>query len=338
MDPFSHFLLGYLIAFGIWGPSGLQFVTAGALAGGLPDLDVVFFPLSRRFPLLRHRGLSHSIVGVTVIAAVGAFLVPMLFAWYFGASFAAGSPLFYFLAMEAGGLSHVLLDSLDHWSVPIFAPFSKTEYHFDADRIFNLGAMIFTVVGYGAMLYERGRTPLWVWEATAWTLLGLASLYIAVRLTARWRAGLAARREGFSAVIPQVNPLVFLMFDERVDAAGRTLRYGRYHLRQGFLTPPRVLTIPNGSPGVGTVRDAADALHRTYAEACKQSWVLGETHHFGEVRETEGGFRVHWYSLEMVVWGRAAGVVAQVDRATGRTTMESHWRIPGVDPLRSPSA
>jgi len=331
MDPFSHFLLGYLVTFGIWGPSGLQYVTAGALAGGLPDLDVVFFPLSRWFPLLRHRGISHSIVGVSAIAAAGAFLVPGLFAWYFGAGFAVGSPLLYFLAMEAGGLSHVLLDSLDHWSVPIFAPFSKREYHFDADRIFNLGAMIFTVVAYSSMLYERGRTPIWVWEFTAWTLLALASLYLAIRLTARWRAGIAQRREGFSAVIPQVNPFVFLMFDDRAGGTGRTLRYARYHLRRGFLTPPKEVTIPEGALGVGAVPDAADALRRTYAEARKVSWVLGETHHFGDVRETDRGFRVHWYSLEMVFWGRAAGVVAELDRVTGQMTMTSRWRIPGID-------
>src|SRR5208337_5545527 len=69
MDPFSHLLLGYLLGFGLWGPSGLPYVVAAAVGGALPDADVALFPLSDRFPLLRHRGISHSIVGVTLIAA-----------------------------------------------------------------------------------------------------------------------------------------------------------------------------------------------------------------------------------------------------------------------------
>lgn len=329
MDPFSHFLLGYLITFGVWGPSGLQYVTAGALAGGLPDLDVVFFPVSRWVPALRHRGLSHSIVGVTGIAVVGTLLVPRLFASFFGSGFAAGSPLLYFLALEAGGLSHVLLDAMDHWSVPIFAPFSKREYHFDADRIFNLGAMIFTVGAYAALIAERGRAPIWLWEVTAWTLLAMAVAYMATRLTTRWYAGRVQRRDGYTDVVPQFNPLRFLMVEERSTPEGLRLRYAPYHLRRGRLSEPLLLTIPSGSPGSGSVPDAAAALHRTYAPSLEASWVLGETHHFGEVRETAAGFQVHWYSLEMGFWGRAAGVLAEVDRATGKVSTRTAWRSPG---------
>ncbi|HEY6238113.1 MAG TPA: metal-dependent hydrolase, partial [Thermoplasmata archaeon] len=105
MDPFTHFLLGYLITFGVWGPGQIQYVVAGALAGGLPDADVIFYPLSRRFPALRHRGLSHSIVGVTIIAVVGVFAVPPVLASVLGASYGVGSPLLFFVALEAGGLS-----------------------------------------------------------------------------------------------------------------------------------------------------------------------------------------------------------------------------------------
>ncbi len=326
MDPFSHFLLAYLITFGVWGPAGLQYVTAGALAGGLPDGDVLLYPLSKRFPLLRHRGISHSILGVTVIAAAGAVLVPPLFAVVFGATFAAGSPFVYFAAMELGGLSHIFLDSLDHWSVPIFAPFSPVEYHFDVDRIFNLGAMVFTVVAYGTMLYERGRAPLWLWQWTAWVLLALATVYFVVRITARWRAGVARRRLGFTDVIPQFDPFRFLLVDERSDAAGRSVRYASYHLLRGVEGPIHALQVSTGPEVGGPVTDAPEALRRSYAPALAASWVLGETHHFGEVRERPDAFDVHWYSLEMVVFGRAGGVLATVDKATGRVAAHPAWR------------
>jgi membrane-bound metal-dependent hydrolase YbcI (DUF457 family) len=332
MDPFSHILLAYLVTFGVFGTNGLPYVVAGAIAGGLPDGDVILFPLSRRFPLLRHRGISHSIVGVTIIAAVGGLLMPWLLVAAFGGFFAGGSVFLYFVAMEIGGLTHVLLDAMDHWSVPVFAPFSKQEYHFDADRIFNLGAMVFTVVAYVALIYERGNSPVWLWQWTSWVLLILASIYFAIRLSARWRAGVAEERYGFTDVIPQVNPFVFLLVDERTTPAGSSIRYARYHLIKGFLAPPLQLTIPPGEPGTGPVQDGLDAVRRSYAPALKASWTLGETHHFAEVRPRTGGFDVHWYSLEMVVFGRAGGALARVDQSTGKVDVKSYWRAPGTFP------
>ncbi|MFZ0831054.1 MAG: metal-dependent hydrolase, partial [Thermoplasmata archaeon] len=320
MDPFSHILLAYLLGFGIWGPQGLQFVVASAFAGALPDADVVLYPLSTRFPLLRHRGISHSIVGVTVLAGVGTFVVPHALAWAFGPSFGTGPLLDFFVALEVGGLSHVLLDAMDHWSVPIFAPFSEQEYHFDADRIMNFGAMAFTVFSYAIMIYERGRVAQWVWEVTAWLLLSAAVVYFAVRLIARWRAGVAKTRAGFKDVIPQGNPLVFL-FVARSESPDRLLlRFARYHLLRGFLGLPETLTVPLGPGSSASVTTPEGALARSYEPSLRKSWILGETHHFGEARATANGFQVFWYSLEMAFFGRAAGVLVDVDSRTGAVT------------------
>jgi membrane-bound metal-dependent hydrolase YbcI (DUF457 family) len=329
MDPFSHMLLAYLLNFGAFGPGGLQYVVAGAFAGALPDLDVVFVPISKYVPLLRHRGISHSLVGVTVLAIVGTFLVPRGIAWAFGAAFANGVPWAYFVALEIGGLSHVLLDAMDHWSVPIFAPFSATEYHFDADRIVNVGAMSFTVISYGLMLYERGRVPLILWEATTWVLLVLAVVYFVVRLTGRWRIEIVRRREGFTDVIPQANPLTFLLVDERTTPDGEIVRYATYRFLHGFVAPPRVLELPRHEAAPGPVASADDAIRRSYLPALGRSWVLGETHHFAEATAAPGGYQVFWHSLEMTFWGRAAGVVVRVDAASGAVELETAWRVPG---------
>jgi membrane-bound metal-dependent hydrolase YbcI (DUF457 family) len=109
VDPFSHLLLGYLLGFGIWGSAGLPYVVAAAIGGALPDADVALYPLSHRFPLLRHRGVSHSILGVTVIAAIGCLFVPRAMAWGLGSAYSDGSTLVFFVALEVGGLSHVFL-------------------------------------------------------------------------------------------------------------------------------------------------------------------------------------------------------------------------------------
>lgn len=328
MDPFSHILLAYLLGFGIWGPSGLQYVVAAAIAGALPDLDVALYPLSRRFPLLRHRGISHSIVGVTIIAAIGCVVVPPLMAWGLGPAFGQGSILAFFVALEVGGLSHVFLDSMDHWSVPILAPFSSQEYNFDVDRIMNFGSMGFTVFAYVLMVYERGRVPLEFWFLTTWGLLVAVLLYFAVRITARWRAGVAQRREGYSAVIPQANPFDFVFFAEERTADRQRLRYARYSLLGGFKSPPEVVDFPMGAGAASPVLDSSTALARSYSAALKASWTLGETHHFARVRSDPKGYDVFWYSLEFGFWGRFAGVLAHVDGVTGEVTTRNLWRSP----------
>jgi membrane-bound metal-dependent hydrolase YbcI (DUF457 family) len=318
MDPFSHLLLGYLLGFGIWGTAGLQYVVAAAIGGALPDADALFFPLAKRFPGLRHRGITHSIVGVTIIAAVGCL----------GPAYGHGAPLLFFVALEVGGLSHVFLDSLDHWSVPIFAPFSPKEYKFDVDRIMNFGSMIFTVSSYALLIYERGRVAAELWTVTTYALLALAGAYFVIRILARWRAGIAQRREGYTAVIPQGNPLAFLFFREKGTDASRTLQFVPYHLLRGFESPARVVEIPTARSGTLPISDAAGALAQSYSPAFAASWILGETHPFAKVRAVTDGFEVYWYSLEMSFWGRAAGVLAHVDGVSGGVTTRTRWSVP----------
>jgi len=264
MDPFSHLLLGYLLGFGLWGASGLQYVIAAAIAGALPDADVALYPLSKRFPLLRHRGASHSILGVTVIAAVGMLVVPYAMGQLLGPFFAAGPLWKFFVSLEVGGLSHVLLDSMDHWSVPIFAPFSEREYRFDADRIVNVGSMAFTVIAYGLLLEERGRAPVWLWSLTSWLLLALAVGYIALRLLVRWRAGVAASTgipAGHTSGEPVQIPL------RRRGARGRWKAAAGGHvptLARDYRQPPG-RRARNGS---GAVEPGSDRARGNLPELC----------------------------------------------------------------------
>ncbi len=177
MDLFTHVLLAYLLTYGIVGAQP-AYLAAGALAGGLPDADVLFFPIARRFPILRHHGITHSIFGVTVVAVAGAVVAPML---------APGSPLIYFAVMEAGGLAHVLGDGFTHFSVPPLLPFSNAPLEMDADRAINFLTLGVSVASFYLLLgVERNHVPFVWYTVTVYGLMAFYAAYIAIRLAGRY--------------------------------------------------------------------------------------------------------------------------------------------------------
>ncbi len=322
MDLFTHVLVAYLIAYGIAGfhPS---YLAAGALAGGLPDGDVLFWPLAKRFPMLRHHGITHSLVGVTGVALVGGLLLaPRL---------APGSPLVYFVVMEAAGLSHIFLDGLTHFSVPPFLPFTETKLELDADRAINFVALVVSVVAFYVLLgVERGRVPFQEYVLTLWVLTAFFVAYFGLRLAIRGYLGRVLRsRPEFSTIVPTGDPFVWLLLREERSGGRERTTYARYRLGRGVSDGPRTVEVPvDPSPDSGPVRSEAEALSRSFPAARKASSMFDRTYHFGEARSAPGGgWDVIWYSLEFTAFGRAAGVRVRIDPA-GAVEARSAWYNP----------
>ena len=164
MDLFTHVIFAYLLSFIIWGPAAPQYIAAGSLAGGLPDADILLFPLTRWFPSLHHRGAVHTVLGVTIIAVAGSFLVPYL------PYFTHASTLLYFVAMEIGGLSHLALDGFTNYAVRPLLPFSGRPLRLNADVAVSLVTMTLTGVCLIVLILEHGTVPFGLWEETAWIL------------------------------------------------------------------------------------------------------------------------------------------------------------------------
>ncbi len=305
MDLFTHVLVAYLITYGVVGFHP-QYLAAGALAGGLPDADALFFPLARRFPILRHHGITHSILGVTVVAAVGGLLI---------APFVApGSAYVYFLVMELGGLSHMLADGFTHFSVPPFLPFSERRLELDADRAINFFTLIASVLGFYLLLgVERNHVDFALFQATVWGLMVFYGAYFALRLSARLYVGRHLRDFGdFATPVPTGNPFQWILLKEtRTGGRVRTV-YGRYTFGRGLTGGPFVVDVPltkSAPRGSLPVQSADEALARSYPLAREASSIFDDTYHFGEARSSASGdwFAI-WYSLEFTLLGRAAAV------------------------------
>ncbi|MGI0070980.1 MAG: metal-dependent hydrolase [Thermoplasmata archaeon] len=317
MDLFTHVIFAYLLSFILWGPAAPQYIAAGALAGGLPDADILLFPLTRWFPSLHHRGSVHTIVGVTIIAAVGSVLVPYL------PYFTPASTLLYFVAMEIGGLSHLVLDGFTNYAVRPLVPFSGRTIRLDADVAVSLVTMVLTAGTLVVLVLEHGTVPFGVWVETAWILVGVYAGYLVLRGVARWRAGLARQRLGYPDVLPSTSPWKWLLLDESDTAERYRIRFHHLTLGTGTTGGESSLDIAKLPPAPGPVDSPHEALERTYLAAMAKSEWLARSYHFGQAVARDKGYEVWWYIVSQAVGRRVYGVHAQVDRETGAVDLRS---------------
>ncbi len=302
MDLFTHVLVAYLVTFGIVGfkPS---YLAAGALGGGIPDADALFFPLARRFPVLRHHGITHSIFGVSVVAGAGALIAPLI---------APGSPLVYLLVLEVGGLCHIAQDGFTHFSVPPLLPFSERKLELDADRAINFVTLGVSVASFYLLLgVERNRLPFSDYLITVYGLMAFFAAYFAIRLAGRLVVGRRLRSLGpYDVVAPTTNPFAWLVVAERDGDGRHRTTWARYVFGRGIVRGPYSAEGRLDAPPVGRApAGEAEALAWAYPLARAASGVLDATFHFGEAtRDAAGAWTAVWYSMEFTFLGRAAGV------------------------------
>ena len=321
MDLFTHVLTAYLLTFGLVGfqPS---YLAAGAIAGGLPDADILFFPLARRFPLLRHHGITHSLTGVTAVALVGAVVAPRI---------APGNPLIYFLVLFAGGAAHILEDGFTNFSVPPLLPFSEKRLQLDADRAINFVTLAVSLVAFWLLgSVERNHVPFGWYLGTMYLLMAFFVAYFALRLAIRIDLGRRLPTLGpFRAIVPTGNPFRWLLLsEERADGRIR-IRFGHYHVLGRRLDGPLTIEAPLEATGASPAPlvDGAAAVARSYPIARHAAGFLDDTYHFAEAEERPTGWSVVWYSLEYVALGRAAAVRVEFD-AAGNATTKRAWFAP----------
>ena len=302
MDLLTHVLVAYLVTAGLVGLQP-QYLAAGALAGGLPDADALLFPLSRRFPILRHHGITHSLFGVTVVAVVGGSLAPLVL---------PGSPLVYFIVMEGGGLCHILQDGFTQFAVPPLAPFSDKRLQMDADRAINFVTLVVSAVGFYVLLgLERNHVAFSVYTATLWALVAFFVAYFVIRLVGRLAIGRRLRGlHDLSTPVPTSNPFVWLVLKETNQDGRVRTSWARYVLGRGLVAGPYTVDGPiEPIAHTGVPRSEKEALEWSYPLARKASSVLEMTYHFGEAfLEATGDWVAVWYSLEFSAFGRSAAV------------------------------
>ncbi len=196
MGPITHMMVGV----GVGALSG-QTVTpynpiyCATVMGALtPDLDIVTMLRSNLNLIRHHRGATHSLGGIIVLAAIISGILYVDF---------GGSILVYFLWALAGALSHILLDYLNSYGTRLLWPFSSYPF---AGNLLMFKDPCLTAFFVPILFFYR--SPFW----PAVAAFGLGLIYILLRWKMRTRVeGMLKEKYGLSpgreklAVMPALN-------------------------------------------------------------------------------------------------------------------------------------
>ncbi len=179
MDNLTHSLVGLTAA-----KAGLEKLSPGAtavclLAANSPDVDIVVLPFGDRWTFLQHhRGITHAIIGVVVLAVI----LPLIFygidrLW---SRFRKRPPAVKFkgllLASFIVSATHPLLDWTNNYGIRFLLPWNERWFY--GDLVFIVDPFMWLVLGGASFLLSAKTTSgkfIWALVAAVLTFLIIAS-------------------------------------------------------------------------------------------------------------------------------------------------------------------
>ncbi len=205
VDSLTHAFVVVLAAAGTLSRPFLFILVLGSV---FPDVDILFKPLSDRYPslyLFTHGGIAHSILGVLAMAPlvlIGVFLAAS--AGFFPDPGQGFSWVQMGILFISGGLTHLFLDALACPGIPLFYPFSSKKYTaciFPGPSLVLFAASLL----FAAMIFTRHGGPEVILAYASGSALFILSSGIIALVVARRVDGKA---------IPTFNPLRWLVFKD----------------------------------------------------------------------------------------------------------------------------
>ncbi|WP_394561963.1 metal-dependent hydrolase [Aquipseudomonas alcaligenes] len=251
MDSLTQAVLGASIQGALLGRwQGRRALLYGAMLGTLPDLDVVIDYGDAVADMTYHRGFSHSLLVLSLLAVA----ITLLARWL--RPNPAYSTRRLFFAVWLALITHPLLDAFTSYGTQLFWPLQTPPIAWSSifiiDPLYTVPLLVAVVVGLVRGLRDK---PQWL----AITALCLSSVYLASTLAGKWMAEqrvqdvLAERGIQADTLFSTPTPLNSLLW--RV-----TVIDGKdYHeALVGWFDdqPPRLERIPRGSELAEVLRDS----------------------------------------------------------------------------------
>lgn len=229
MDSLTQVVLGAAVGEAVAGPRlGRRAALWGAVAGTLPDLDVLTYPFLNEAASLRvHRGITHGLPFAFVVGPVLGYLVWRLYRWRAARDpdrAAPGTWRDWTTVFFWGLLTHPLLDVFTVYGTQLLAPFSDRPYAigstFIIDPLYTLPLLGFLIA---ALVTRRSR-----W-AVAGLLVSTSVLVVGAGLQARARATVEAAlaEQGVEAdrLLVAAGPFTSVLWRGVAEVEGQALPF-----------------------------------------------------------------------------------------------------------------
>ena len=281
MDNLTHTLAGLALSRAGLARGGPGTTLALVIASNLPDADVVTWLQGTASYLEHHRGLSHSVLGVPLLAVILAVVLRLAVR---GARF---GPLL--LCSLLGAAGHVFMDLWTSYGTRVLAPFDSTWYAWDL--VFIIDPFLWALLAGSLLIEWRLRARSSPMAGPMMTVaLGLLSTYVGARAILHARALEESRHvlppTGVVRVAALPSPLDPLRWKLLADA-GTSFYSGEIDLRRA----PRALTRREKRP--------EDAVVARVRESSETAAIFLEFSRFPllEVAESTEGVTVSWRDL-----------------------------------------
>ncbi len=295
MDLVSHGLLGAMIAGLGLGKKYKMLGYAATVVGSIAhDLDVVTFLRGPKAFYKYHREITHSLLGTAVLSVLisaGVYLFTPIKDW-----------LAVFSMVTIGLASHLMMDSLTPWGLPLLYPFSTKRYSFDLIWFFD-PVVVSCLVGGVYLAYQLPIPDSSVY-ATAFMVIGLY-LFFRVRQKRKARALVLAELDNAKEADISVLPSAISPFVWDVIAKKRN-KY--FH----FCIDTRHKTI------LSSGEFHSGAFHRCVKSSQDSDYVeiflkRSRFPFYNVTKNEESTYTVEWNDVHLANLGGVHGVTVQVD-------------------------
>lgn len=215
MDSLTQIVLGAAVGEATLGRKvGNKALLWGAIAGTIPDLDVLYIKLiggDAIDEIVLHRGFSHSILFAFLMAPILGWLVNWLYKKKPQADFKGWTTLFFWSIF-----THPLLDSLTTYGTQLFLPFSDYRVSiasvFVVDLFYTLPFLL-CVIGVSMLARTNSKRRLLNYVglglSSTYLLIGLLNKYLATQV---FEHDLAKKPDKMELVFTGVTPLNIVLW------------------------------------------------------------------------------------------------------------------------------
>lgn len=312
MDFFTHIVFSYFLNIGLDSPNFIF----GIGVGILPDMDLLWSPLGKKYYWAKHRALTHSISFIVILSLVCSWVAATLY----GLDFWEILP---FALMT--GMLHIFVDLITTSGIPVLLPFSYREFKFEIDKAVNpyiMGVCFSTIIflNYlGRINYDYSIYKIYVLIIT----LGFV-IYFTFKFSMKlWLINKYSTSEKRYDVLP-TSGLFMWFIVKKTEQKNRThVQYTKLNILKDRSVKFKDFSYHNDY-GLKPPLDNPEKV-KTYTYNLKevQNYLKKFKYPIVEVDSkdhSEGKWIAYWYPLELIMLNRTSALRVDLTRDGKYTT------------------